>query len=109
MNDDVMQDGARWQRRRGRNNVRSVARSKVKYNVNRVGRCRETLGRSLTVRSKRQNTSCFIWSMYRVYILNLSTKYSQVDKKKVRTKENLSMYNNCELERMVQGRATSAS
>ena len=47
--------------------------------------------------------------MYRVYILNLLTKYSQVDKKRVRTKENLSMYNNCELERMVQGRVTSAS
>src|SRR6267154_6909512 len=104
-----MRDDARQRRRRGRNDVRSGARSKVEFNVDQVGRCRETLGRSLTMRSKRQNTSCFIWGMYRVYILNLSTKYSQVDKKKVRTKENLSMYNNCELERMVQGRAMLAS
>jgi len=104
-----MKDDARRRRRRCQNDVRSGARSKVEYNVDRVGRCRETLGLSLTMRSKRQNTSWFFWSMYRVYILNLSTKYSQVDKKRVRTKENLSMYNNCELERMVQGRATSAS
>src|SRR6267154_1867401 len=97
MKDDAMRDSARWRRRRGQNDVWSGARSKVEFNVDRVGRCRETLGRSLTVRSKWQNTSCFIWSMYRVYILNLSTKYSQVDKKKARTKGNLSMYNNCEL------------
>ena len=39
----------------------------------------------------------FIWSMYRVYILDISTKYGQVGERQARTKEILSMYNNCEL------------